>query len=58
MINGIDISNNNWSYLATHDFAPVRDKDNFVIMKATEGITYKDRCVDLYYNILHGYTAD
>ena len=55
MINGIDISNNNWSYLAAHDFAPVRDKDNFVIMKATEGITYKDRCVDLYYNILHGY---
>ena len=54
MIKGIDISNNNWDYLATHDFAPIRDGDGFVIMKASEGRTYKDRLVNLYYAVLHG----
>lgn len=54
MIKGIDISNNNWDYLATHDFAPIRDSDGFIMMKATEGRTYKDRMVNMYYAILHG----
>lgn len=55
MIKGIDISNWNWSTLAVQDFAPLHDPDSFVIMKATEGITFKDRAVDLYTTILKGY---
>lgn len=55
MIKGIDISNHNWSYLAARDFAPILDPDKFVIMKASEGVTYKDRCVDLYATIMRGY---
>lgn len=54
MIKGIDISNNNWDYLAAHDFAPLKDGDGFVMMKASEGRTYKDRFVNLYYAVLHG----
>lgn len=58
MIKGIDISNNNWSYLASHDFAPLRDPDRFVMMKASEGVTYKDRCLDLYCTILNNSFPD
>lgn len=54
MIKGIDVSNNNWDYLAGHDFAPLKDGDGFVLMKATEGRTYKDRFVNLYYAVIHG----
>lgn len=53
MIRGIDISNNNWSYLSIAGFRPLLKPDEFVIMKASEGATYKDNKVDLYYNIIH-----
>lgn len=54
MLKGIDISNHNWNYLASLDFAPLKDKDGFVIMKATEGLTFYDGCVNSYYDIIHG----
>lgn len=54
MIKGIDISNWNYDTLAQMNFAPLHDDSMFVIMKASEGATYKDRRVDLYYNIFHG----
>lgn len=54
MIYGVDISNNNYDYLSAVDFLPLKNKDHFVLMKASEGATYKDRYLDLYYNILHG----
>lgn len=53
MIRGIDISNNNWSYLSIAGFRPLLKREEFVIMKASEGATYKDPKVDLYYNIVH-----
>lgn len=52
-LQGIDISNNNYQYLAGRDFYDIHAAD-FVIMKASEGKSYKDRNLDLYYNILHG----
>lgn len=51
MLKGIDISNNN--NLTPEEFETVRDCD-FVIMKATEGRTYKDPLLDYYYNLLSG----
>ena len=54
MISGIDISNNNWATLSQVGFAPLYDTEQFIIMKASEGATYKDRFVDLYYNMVHG----
>lgn len=54
MIKGIDISNHNLEYLSSINFAPLHDPGMFTIMKASEGLTYKDRFLDLYYNIIHG----
>ena len=54
MIKGIDISNHNWDYLSSINFAPLKDPTLFCIMKASEGATYKDRFLDHYYNIIHG----
>lgn len=54
MIRGVDISNNNLSYLSGINFAPLHDPSAFVMMKASEGGTYKDRYVDLFYNLIHG----
>lgn len=54
MIRGIDISNNNLDILSSMNFAPLKDETMFCIMKASEGRTYKDRFLDLYYNIIHG----
>ena len=53
MIKGIDISNNNYYHLANIGYYPLLRKDQFVIMKASEGATYKDNKVDFYYNIIH-----
>lgn len=53
ILNGIDISNNNWAFLSGRDFYDIYAAD-FVIMKASEGRTYKDPLLDQYYNILHG----
>lgn len=53
MIKGIDISKHNWDYLSWLGFRPLVDREKFVIMKATEGATYKDPRVDTYYNIIH-----
>lgn len=54
MIRGIDISNWNLDVLSQMNFAPLKDASMFTIMKASEGITYKDRHLDLFYNIIHG----
>lgn len=54
MIKGVDISNHNIDHLSSINFAPLLDRSSFVIMKASEGATYKDRYLDLYYNLLHG----
>ena len=54
MVRGIDISNWNLDVLSQMNFAPLKDASMFTIMKASEGITYKDRHLDLFYNILHG----
>ncbi len=54
MIKGVDISNHNLDYLSQINFAPLHDDTMITIMKASEGITYKDRYLDLYYNIIHG----
>ena len=53
ILNGIDISNNNWNFLSERNFYDIAAAD-FVIMKASEGRTYKDPMLDQYYNILHG----
>lgn len=53
MLRGIDISNNNYQYLALQGFRPLLKPDEFVIMKASEGCTYKDNKLDFYYNIVH-----
>lgn len=53
MLKGIDISCNNWHYLASRDFYDLHAAD-FVMMKASEGRTFKDWRLDSYYNILHG----
>lgn len=53
MLKGIDISNHNYHYLQSRDWYDILAAD-FVIMKASEGVIYKDVCLDQYYNILHG----
>ena len=53
ILNGIDISHHNTRYVSNHDIKKMA-QDGFVIMKATEGITYKDPMLDTYYNIIHG----
>ena len=53
VLNGIDISNHNNAYLRDRDYYDILAAD-FVIMKASEGITYRDSCLDHYYDILHG----
>lgn len=53
MLKGIDISNNNYHYLKSREWYDILVSD-FVIMKASEGLTYKDPCLDEYYDILHG----
>lgn len=53
MLKGIDISNHNYHYLKNRDWYDILSAD-FVIMKASEGLTYKDPCLDEYYDILHG----
>lgn len=53
MLKGIDISMHNWDYLASRDFYDIKAAD-FVLMKASEGRTFKDLRLDYYYNILHG----
>lgn len=53
VLNGIDISNHNNAYLRDRDYYDIMAAD-FVIMKATEGLKYKDSCLDHYYDILHG----
>lgn len=53
MIRGIDISMHNWDYLTWFGFVPLLKKSQFVIMKASEGGTYKDIRLDEYYSMLH-----
>jgi len=53
MLQGIDISNWNYSYINNHS-VDLRNDYDFVIMKASEGISYKDPYLDEYYNRLHG----
>lgn len=53
MLKGIDISNHNFNYLLNRDFYDLKTAD-FVIMKASEGLTFKDSCLDRYYDELHG----
>lgn len=48
MLRGIDISRHNAKML------PNFNDYDFVIMKATEGRTYKDPYLDIYYDLLHG----
>lgn len=55
MLKGIDISNWNAQYLIQRDWYDLLTAD-FVIMKASEGLTYKDSCLDQYYNMVHGKT--
>lgn len=53
MIKGIDISNHNYNYLKGRDWYDIKTAE-FVIMKASEGLTFKDPCLDEYYDVLHG----
>lgn len=55
MLSGIDISHHNKDYISSHDIN-LRQiaRNGFVIMKASEGVTYKDPMLDLYYNQVHG----
>lgn len=48
MLNGIDISHHNFYMNDIHDI----NKLDFVIMKATEGVRFKDSKMQLYMNIL------
>lgn len=52
MMTGIDISGWNKN-LVTSELLHQQD---FVMMKATEGKTGKDKCLDIYYDMLHGAT--
>lgn len=51
-IKGIDISHHNALLVGKE----LLDQQDFVIMKATEGVTYTDPCLSRYYNMLHGST--
>lgn len=53
MLKGIDISNHNYKYLKDREWYDLLSAE-FVIMKASEGLTYKDPCLDEYYDRLHG----
>ena len=53
MLQGIDISNWNYSYIKNNNI-DIRHDYDFVIMKASEGISYKDPYLDTYYDMLHG----
>lgn len=53
MLKGIDVSNHNYHYLKNREWYDLKSAD-FVIMKASEGLTYKDPCLDGYYDIIHG----
>lgn len=53
LLMGVDISNNNYNYIKSHDIN-LREDFDFCIMKASEGISYKDPYLDEYYNMLHG----
>lgn len=48
MLNGIDISNHN----KVNSYNP--ENFDFIIIKATEGRTYKDKLLDAHYNRIHG----
>lgn len=52
MLHGIDISHWNESKVlkGTIDFR----NEEFIIMKATEGVSFKDKYLDRYYDMLHG----
>lgn len=54
MLKGIDISHHNkYQIFPTKGKATIDlSKHDFIIMKATEGITYKDPCMDKYIEIL------
>lgn len=53
MLLGIDISNHNYKYI--HDNGVnLRTYTDFVLMKASEGRTYKDPYLDYYYDLYHG----
>ena len=52
-LKGIDISNHNHDYLRSRDYYDILAAD-FVMMKASEGLTYKDTLLDHYYDVLHG----
>lgn len=55
MLSGIDISHHNKGYISSHGIDLRQTaKDGFVIMKASEGVTFKDPMVDQYYNAAHG----
>lgn len=55
MLQGIDISHHNKGYISAHeiDLAKVAET-GFVIMKASEGISFKDPMLDTYYNMIRG----
>lgn len=54
MLYGIDISHHNKDYISRHDInLRTMAQNGFVLMKASEGITYKDTMLDQYYNIIH-----
>lgn len=53
MLSGIDISNWNSSYIINHNI-DLRSDYDFVIMKASEGINFKDPYLDFFYDRLHG----
>lgn len=55
MLQGIDISHHNKSYISRHelDLAKIAET-GFVIMKASEGLTFKDPMLDQYYNMIRG----
>jgi GH25 family lysozyme M1 (1,4-beta-N-acetylmuramidase) len=53
MLRGIDISNHNHNYIRKNNI-DIRNDFDFCLMKASEGISYKDPYLDEYYNALHG----
>lgn len=54
-MHGIDISHHNYDRMKHYLPAEVKVED-FFILKATEGRTYKDPKLDEYYDLLHGST--
>lgn len=53
MLRGIDISNHNYNYIMQNDIDLCTYAD-FIIMKASEGVTYKDPHLDDFYDMIHG----